>query len=146
MPEIQWFRAYVEQILAAGWDQCRVEADQDGDYVFRFGTAACLVRIEKGPPLGVRVIATAATGVRRTAKLLTELNELNAAARAVSTFWHCGSVYVDRAIDAPGVNAQTLMATCSEVGTAADMIGALIAGVFDGATPFAAVGADDEPA
>ena len=143
MPEIQWFRAYVEQILEEGWEQCRVDKDPDGDFPFRFGTAGCWVRIEPGPPLAVRVIAIAATGVRRSAKLLAELNELNAAARSVSTYWSAGSVYVDRALDAPGVTAQTLMGTCAEVGTAADNIGALIAGMFDGATLFAAATAEE---
>ena len=146
MQEIQWFRSFVEQILEEGWEQCRVDKDPDGDFPFRFGTAGGWVRIEPGPPLAVRVIAIAATGVRRTAKLLTELNELNAAARSVSTFWSAGSVYVDKAIDAPGVTAETLMGSCAEVGTAADTIGALVAGMFDGATPFEAATSEDETA
>ena len=54
--ELQWFRSYVEQILEEAWEQPRVVTDGDGDYLYRFGTAACFVRIEPGPPIGVRVV------------------------------------------------------------------------------------------
>lgn len=146
MPVLEWFRAYVERLLAEAWDMERLTPDQDGDYPFRFGTAVCFVRIEQGPPLAIRVVAQAASGVRRSAKLLTELNELNASARSVSTYWFEGAVYVDRAVDAAGVNADTLLGACTEVGRAADNIGALIAGVYDGHTPFQPVPVDEESA
>ena len=145
MQEIDWFRAYVEQTLAAGWEQCRVESDGDGDYPFRYGTAACYVRVEAGPPMAVRVLATAAMGVRKSAKLLTELNELNAAARSVTTYWHCDAVHVEKSIDATGVHAETLLRACGEVGKAADDIGALVAAVFDGQVPFVDEVVDQEP-
>ena len=137
MQEIQWFRAYVEQILEDAWDMPRVVADDDGDYVYRYGTAACLVRVEPIAPMSVRVMARAATGVKRSAKLLAELNEHNATSRWVTTYWFAGAVYVDRAIDASGVTPETLTRVCAEIGQAADNIGTLIAGVFDGKTPFA---------
>lgn len=143
MEVLNWFRAHVEQILGVAWEVCRVEPDGDGDYPFRHGTAAGFVRIEAGPPLGVRVAAQAATDVRRTAKLLTELNELNAHARSVSTYWFDGAVYVDRWIEAAGVTADTLPAVCAEVGTAADGIGALVAAMFDGRTPLAPSAVDE---
>ena len=145
--EIQrWFRAYVEQLLAQTWEQCSVTTDDDGDYPYRFGTAACFVRVEEGPPLGVRVVALAAKDVRRTAKLLTELNELNAHARTVSTYWFAGAVYVDKAIDAGGVTADTLGQACVDVGAAADSVGTLLAGMFDGQTPYVASTADEDVA
>ena len=137
MEVLVWFRAFVEQILAQAWEVCRVEPDDDGDYRFRHGTAAGFVRIEPGPPLTVRVVAQAAMDVRRSAKLLTEINELNAHARSVSTYWFDGGVFVDKAIDAAGVTAETLPLACTEVGQAADGVGTLIAGMFDGRTPFA---------
>jgi hypothetical protein len=140
---LNWFRAYVEQLLAQTWEACRVEADSDGDYLFRHGAAAGFARVEPGPPMGVRVVAQAAVGVRRTAKLL---NELNAHARSVSTYWFDGAVYVDKALDAGGVTAETLSQACTEVGTAADGIGALVAAMFDGQTPFAPSPVDEESA
>jgi hypothetical protein len=141
--EIAWFRSFVEQILEEAWNQPRVVADKDGDYLFRFGTAACFVRVEPGPPMAIRVVARAAEGIRRSAKLLTELNDLNATARSVSTYWFANAVYVDRAVDAGGVNEETLLQACTEVGQAADNIGPLIAGLFDGTTPFEPVAVEE---
>ena len=133
-----WFRSYVEQILEEAWEQCRVAADDDGDYPYRVGTAACFVRVDQGPPLHVRVWGYAATDVRRTAKLLIELNDFNAAARSVRAYWANGAVIVEDAVLAGGVNAETLTRVCREVGRAADDIGALAAAMFDGQTPFPA--------
>lgn len=144
MHEIEWFRSHVEKLLRDGWEQCQIEVDEDGDFPFRFGTAACFVRVVAGPPLAVRVVATAATGVRRSAKLLTELNELNAHARSVTTYWCSGAVLVEKTLDATAVNDDTLLRACGEVGAAADSVGTLIAGVFDGATPFGAVPVDQD--
>jgi len=97
-----WFRSYVEQILEEAWEQCRVAADDDGDYPYRVGTAACFVRVDQGPPLHVRVWGYAATDVRRTAKLLIELNDFNAAARSVRAYWANGAVIVEDAVLAGG--------------------------------------------
>ena len=59
MQQIQWFRAYVEQLLVKVWDQPQLVPDTDGDYPFRFGTAACYVRIEPGPPMTLHVVGRA---------------------------------------------------------------------------------------
>lgn len=145
MHEIDWFRAYVEQTLAEGWEQCRVVPDDDGDYRYRHGTASCYVRVEAGPPMMVRIVAVAAVGVKRTAKLLIEVNELNAHARSVTSYWCADAVFVDRSIDANAVSTETLLRACAEVGRAADDVGTLVAAFFGGQTPFAPLSIDQEP-
>lgn len=139
MQQIQWFRAYVEQILAQVWNQPGLVPDADGDYPFRYGTAACYVRIEPGPPMTVRVVAQAAVDVRCSAKLLTELNDFNGHAWSVTAYWADDCVVLDHAVLAEGVNRETLTRACADVGQAAHDIGVLVAGVFDGRTPFRAV-------
>ncbi len=138
MQQSEWFRAYVEKILETSWEQHPLIRDDDGDYPYRYGTAACFVRIEAGPPLAVRVVAQAVRGVRRSAKLLSELNEFNAAARTVTAYWDSDCVVVDTAVDAEGANAETLTRACAEVGQAAHDMGTLIAAMYDGRTPFPA--------
>lgn len=146
MPQVEWFRAYVEKILEGVWEQHQLVRDADDDYPFRYGTAACFVRIEAGPPLGVRVVAQAVTGVRRTAKLLEELNDFNAASRCVNAYWESGCVIVETTVDAEGVSADVLTRACAEAGQAAHDMGTLVAVMFDGRTPFAAGDRNGRPA
>ena len=138
MQQSEWFRAYVEKILEGVWEQRPLVRDADGDYPFRYGTAACFVRVEEGPPLGVRVVAQAATNVRRSAKLLSELNDFNAHARSVTAYWDVNCVVIDACVDAEAANDETVTRACAEVGQAAHDVGTLIAAMFDGRTPFAA--------
>lgn len=144
MQQVEWFRAYVEKILEAVWEQQPLVRDSDGDYPFRYGTAACFVRIEAGPPLGVRIVAQAVTGVRRSAKLLAELNDFNSASRFGTAYWDANCVVIDAALDAEGVNAETLTRACAEVGQAAHDMGSLLAAMYDGRTPFAPVDRQDK--
>ena len=142
MQQLEWFRAYVEKILETVWDQRPLARDDDDDYPFRYGTAACFVRIEPGPPLTVRVVAQAVRDVKRSARLLEELNDFNSSARSVMAYWESGCVLVETAIDAEGVNTDTLTRACAETGQGAHDIGTLIAAMYDGTTPFPAQGRD----
>lgn len=140
---MDWLRSHVERCLQDVWDVCRVVADGDGQYPFRFGTAGGFVAVEAGDPPVVRVWAEAVTGTRRTARLLIEINEVNARSRTAHAFFDHGSVVVEQALHADGVNRDTLAQAFASVGTVADDIGAMIAAVYGGRTPFP-VG--DEPA
>ena len=84
--QVTWLRAYVEKCLRQAWEDRPVCMDEDGDFFFRCNTAACWVRVEEDASL-VRVFAHAATGVKRSARLLAELNELNQRARAAKVYW-----------------------------------------------------------
>ena len=78
MSELMWIRSHVELLLQREWDVCRVLSDDDGDFPFRHGTAACYVSVlDLEPPL-VRVFAHAAYGLRPTLKVLREINEIQA--------------------------------------------------------------------
>ena len=144
MQEFQWFRAYVEKILEEAWNQPRVTPDEDGDYPYRYGTAACYVRLVDGEPMTVCVTASAATNILRSAKLLAELNEFNMRARLVTSYWVDGCVVIDLGLQAEAVNAQTLTLACAEVGQVAHDVGPLLAAMFDGRTPYPASDCADE--
>ncbi len=138
MGEAAWVRSHVERCLQDEWEECRVVRDGDGDYPFRHGSAACYVRVEETSPVLVRVFAHAVVDVRRTARLLAELNDLNASARSAHVYWAGGLVVVEHALHAAAVDRETLGHACVAVGTVAADIGTLLAGVFGGHTPFAA--------
>jgi hypothetical protein len=135
--ETKWLHAYVEKCLRAGSDDAPVCVDDDGDFFYRWGTAACWVRIEQDP-LTVKVFAHAATHVKRSAKLLGELNELNSRARHAKVFWAAGLVMVTQSILAEGLTPAALDQACTSVGSIAEDIGTLAAAFFDGRTPFPA--------
>jgi hypothetical protein len=132
----KWLRSHVERCLQDIWDLCRVVADDDGDYPFRFGTAAGFVRINKGSPTMVRVWAIAAMSVPRSAKLLGELNDINVRNRSAWTTWSDGLIVVEQALVAKGLKRSALKQALNTVGGTADDIGPMIATVFGGETPF----------
>ena len=43
-------RSHVERCLQDIWQVCRVAVDDDGDYPFRAGVAACWVRVDSRTP------------------------------------------------------------------------------------------------
>ncbi len=131
-----WLRSHVERCLQDLWDRRDIGADGDGDYPFRWGSAACFVRVEPGDPPLVRVWAQAAVGVKRSAKLLAELNDVNQRTRTAHAFYADHLVVVEQPVHAGAVDRVTLQQACESVGTVADDIGTMIAAVHGGHTPF----------
>jgi hypothetical protein len=133
--DLTLLRSHVERCLQDIWEVCRVSTDADGDYPFTRGTAQCFLRVERGDPQLVRVFAYAVLDVRRSAKLLAELNDINGRCRTVSVSWHASAVMVEQVVHINGVRRSTLHQACEAVGSVADDIGAMLAAVFDGRTP-----------
>jgi hypothetical protein len=132
----KWLRSHVERCLQDIWDLCRVVADDDGDYPFRSGTAAGFVRINDCSPTLIRVWAVAAMGVPRSAKLLSEINDINVRNRSAWTTWSDGLVVVEQALVAHGLKRSALKQALDVVGDTASDVGPMIATVFGGSTPF----------
>lgn len=133
--EITWLRAYVEKLLRESGLE-GVEADDDGDYPFRWGTAACWVRIQERPFVRVEVFAHVVHGVRPSARLLREINDANRRAVGGRVYEWDGSVLAAQSVHAHGLQSDTLVQACVGVGTVADDLGALLAAMFDGQTPY----------
>lgn len=135
MNEMTWFRSHVERCLQDAWELPGVATDGDGDYPFRHGSAACFVSTAQGvTPTFVRVWALAVVGVKRSAKLLIELNEINERALTARVYWAEGSVTVEQTMLAPAVDTESLGQACAAVGTLADNLGLLVASSFGGRT------------
>ena len=141
--ETQWLHAYVEKCLRASNDDAPVCVDGDGDFFYRWGTAACWVRVECDPRM-VKIFAHAATHVKRSAKLLAELNELNLRARTAKVFWADGLLIVTQSILAEGLTPSALEQARTCVASVAEDIGTLAAALFDGCTPFPVDGTAEE--
>lgn len=133
--EIRWLGAYVIRCMEEVFGK-PPELDGDGDPVFRQGTAACFVTChDAGFPI-VRVWAIAVTGLRSSAKLLREINDVNARTQTAHVYYDGTLVYVEQTLHAYGVNDQTLGQAVVAVSTVANNIGSLMAMTFDGDTPY----------
>lgn len=131
-------RSHVERCLESVWVGEPPAADADGDYPFRCGVAACFVRVERGRPGTVSVFAQAVLNVRRTSRLLVELNDINGRTRLVRVHWVDGCVVVEYNLQAKGVSRSTLVGALRMVSSAANDLGPMIAAVHGGETPFEA--------
>jgi hypothetical protein len=112
MSQLMWIRSHVELLLQREWDVCRVLSDEDGDFPYRHGTAACYVSVLDVDPPMVRVFAHAAYGLKRDV------------------------VVVSQTVSPIGLTQPVLAQAMDAVGSVADDIGTLLAAMFDGATPF----------
>ena len=137
MVKFRWFRAYVDSLLRELWDG-RAYTDDDGDWPFRRGTAACWVAVRPSPRWRVEVFAHAASDVKQSARLLRELNEANSHLVEGRIYWRGGMVVVETSVEATQVNPASLSLACMAVGTTADDLGGLIAAMYDGSTPYPA--------
>jgi type III secretion system-like peptide-binding chaperone len=136
MSEAMWIRSHVELLLQDVWRVCRVEADDEGDYPFRDGTAAGWVSVLDSEPILVRVFAHAARGVKPSLKLLTELNEIQRRALSPAVMLHDDIVIVQQTISPIELSAPALAQAVRAVGGVADDIGILLASMFNGVTPY----------
>jgi hypothetical protein len=132
-----WITSHVERCLQQVFDNPDLVTDPDGDYPYRCGTAACWVSVNGQEPHFVRTFAHAAFGLRPTAKLLRELNDINTRTTTPHAYLTDGVVVVEQTLHPAGVTPESLRQAVGSVGQVADDIGHLIASVHGGATPFA---------
>ncbi|MDP9318703.1 MAG: YbjN domain-containing protein [Actinomycetota bacterium] len=142
--EIEWLGAWVEKCMRTVFDGDDVTIDQDGDVMFRSGTAACWVSVQESDPTMVIVFAHAALGVKPTAALLREVNDLNQRALSGTITIVSGTIMVRQAMLASTVTVESLDQACHQVSRIANDIGHLAAVMFDGHTPYAPEPVDHE--
>ena len=134
--EMRWLQAHIRQCLQDVWGVCRVEFDADGDVPFRTGIAAGWICAVDGEPRLVRVWAHAATGVKPTAAVLRELNDMSRRSPAAHVFWADGGVIVEQTLHADGVDTATLGHAWRQVSGVANHLGPMLTAVHGGSTPF----------
>jgi hypothetical protein len=146
MSQLQWIRSHVEVLLQREWEVCRVLTDPEGDFPFRQGAAACWVSVLDLEPPMVRVFAHAAFGMKPTAALLRELNEIQHRTLSAAVELSGDAVVVSQTVSPIGLTQPVLAQALTAVSTLADDIGPLLAALFDGSTPFPLEVPDQEQA
>lgn len=139
MSEKLWITSHVERLLAAEWKQCRVVPDGEGDFCWTHGTAIGWVSvIDAGDRFMVRVWAHAAYGLKPSAKLLRELNEIQMRSVSTSVCLSGDVAMVAQTISPIGLTQPVLAQALTAVRNVADDIGLLLASMYGGSTPLPA--------
>lgn len=139
-------RHHVERSLRRDLALPPVEPDGDGDYGAMVGDMVVWTRPVLGddPPL-VRVWTPAARGVKKSAALLTEINDLNVGLDRVRCLLSNGTVIISAEVEIEALDEGQLGRLVTHVGETAHHVGHLIAAVYGGES--AAITVDeDEPA
>lgn len=146
MSEKRWFRSHVERLLEEAWGlEGRVVRADDEQYYCEAGTAFAWVAVDDAHhPMSVRITAWAAMGVKPTAKVLRELNDVNHASRFGWVYWADGNVVCEAALPADAVTAANLAGLWGATVTRANEVGPMIAAVHGGHVPFDEDVTDDE--
>lgn len=129
-------RSHIERCLEDLFEERPVVRDAEGDYPFRWKSAACWVQVQDRPSPVVRVMAHAVHGVKGSAALLREINDLNTSNHFARVTFSSGYVVVDYQMPWEAVEFSVLSAACSAVSTVAAESGPVLTTVFGGRTPF----------
>jgi len=128
----EWFRAFVERSLAEVWEEPEVVPDDDGDYAFAGLGPMAYVSVEPAPMLGVCVWSYAAHGVKGSASVLREVNDLNMGSTLCKVVWCQGGVRVELRLPADQVSVESLERACGHVQGCTTEMGPLFAAVHGG--------------
>ena len=129
-----WFRAFVERCLQEMLESPEVARDGDGDYPFGDEALPSYVSVEPAPVAGVCVWSYAAHGVKGSAGVLREVNDLNMGSWLCKVMWCHGSIRVELRLPADQVSAESLARACGHVQGCTSDIGQLFAVVHGSAT------------
>lgn len=143
MTAVEMARSHVERCLQDLWGVDQVLVDADGDYPYGAGSAACFIGVDPHEPIVVKAVACAAIEVKKSAKLLEEINEINTRCRTGHVYWDRGTVVVEQTMLADVVDRASLAHAGQSVAHVANDIGPMISAVFGGRTPL--TGQEDPP-
>lgn len=137
-------RAYVEKLLEEGFGE-EVPAESDGTYPVP-GDGLVVVDVDGGGGFAPRVAVRGlvADGVKRSARLLAALNELNAELTYGRVWWHEGQVVAEVGIVAEGVDHDHLRNAIGVVAWLTASLGPDLARRFGG-QPSTATSGPDQP-
>lgn len=142
-------RPYVEQQLSEWLHVDDVRQDTNGRYPVRIGTSGFFVELLEPKATGagatlVRVWSPAVVGVRKSAKLLSALNQFNLDSVGVRSFFINGQVIFATEAVAESLDPGEFTFACETVSQAAEHFAPELADRFGGSTMFAGEAAPGE--
>ena len=131
MAYVDLARSHVKECLREAFALPQLVVDEDGDVPFTHGTAVYYVTV-RGDGRRVKAWAHAVRGVKRSAALLRELNEVNRSRELARVHVVHDRVVVEGVLAVDGLSPEDLRELCLEVGTIADEVGTMISTVHGG--------------
>lgn len=123
MGRLDRIRPYLEKLLREGFGIPDLTPDDDGDYPFRYRSAGYYVRLYNEQAPTIQLFSVVVRDIKRSPKLLAELNELNAGMAFVRVYWVNLQVVVATELVAETLDAEELGNACNVIGRVADTIG-----------------------
>jgi len=131
-------RPYVEKLLAEGFGIPDLAPDPDGDYPFRYRSAGYYVRLINEHSPTVQVFSIALRDVKRSSKLFTAVNDINANIAYARVYVVDRQVVIATELVAETIDAEELGNACNIVGRIADQVGPQLQRDFGGRVLFEA--------
>lgn len=124
-----------------------IEPDERGDFIFHGRTSTGCVSVLDSNPIRVRVAVLAAIRIKRSLRLLNELNDINTRSddMAMAVWWR-GDVLIAADVLAAQLTFDALRYAVRVTSDIADKVGPMIALVHGGSVPYQREGGEEGPA
>jgi len=142
MSRIDVLRPFIEKTLAAMLETEKVTPDGDGEYTFPHGSAEVTLRLLEAPMPLLQFSAVLVSGMKKKARVLEAVNEVNAAELGLRVFRFEDLVIAAWEVPADTLDARQFTDACRRFAEAADRLDTLLARKLGGKT--ARADADDE--
>jgi hypothetical protein len=120
MSRIDVLRPFIEKNLAALLETEHVAPDGDGEYTFPHGSAEITLRLLDAPMPLLQFSAVLVSGVKKKARVLEAVNEVNAAELGLRAFRFEDLVIAAWEVPADTLDARQFADACRRFGEAAD--------------------------
>ena len=124
-------RSHVKECLRESLELSTVFVDSDGDVPIAHGTAIYWVAVRSDGKY-VKAWSRPVVGVKQTAALMREVNEVNMGLEHSRLFFAKGMLMLEGVLPVDGLTPEYLHDLCVEVGATADDVGQMISAVYGG--------------
>lgn len=131
MAYVDLAKSHVRECLREAFELPVLTVDCDGDVPFTHGTAVYYVTV-RADGKRVKVWAHAVSGLKRTASLQREVNEVNIGLELARVYLVHDHLVVEGVLPVDGLVPADLRDLCLEVGTTADEVGQMVSTVYGG--------------
>ncbi|MDQ1437646.1 MAG: hypothetical protein QOK43_1275 [Acidimicrobiaceae bacterium] len=132
MGRLDRIRPYLEKLLREGFNIPDLAPDPEGDYPLRYRSAGYYVRLMNELSPTVQVFSVALRDAKRSAKLFTAVNDINAHIAYARAYVVDRQVVVATELVADTLDAEELGNACTIIGRIADKIGPELQAQFGG--------------
>ena len=120
MNRVDLVKPYVEKVLKEYLETETLIIDDDGDVPIRVGSAMYYVRVLDMDPVMVRLFAPLVRNVKKSAKLLEAINQINTEIIGARVFWDDDDVTVATEMPAETLDPAEMSGQCVNIGNIAD--------------------------